>query len=891
MQSTCILLEKNQRVVLKVLPGFLHVIFFFGVRWRHTAVKAPCRLYDPMDAKVANRRHARDTSVNGVGLQPHGHKPEAWHMGRPLFRCAQEWCDGDKDGLSHRQSSSCSSMMPSHEGRSVDIMEGSLAAMQPRMESGMTAPDLPDLVPSEAQRKEARTAAAPASSSGVAEPPMPTFVCCLWLEGKCHYNRDHKLGKKLFVHQDVPGMPCGYGTHCKFLHYERRATSPSNSLTAPTSQAQLASSRVCEKDCGEALQSESAVLQVGMVAYFESKNSMAPCSVLSISSSPTRAAAPVQVRCGETKGETRWVNVSELQIPDYSALQPGQEVSVTREGVAFSCKVRHLSKDTSAFARVQVRFNGRQPEEDEWVGADRLRTKALKFVPALLPPAAIPGPGDSEAGPKHPTSPKPGAVTLQRGMRVCFQCQEGFLKHAEVLQMSVSADRSAAPVEVQYLTADSGTGWFAAQDLQVPDYSGLHKGLQVAVTPDGQMMHDCRVLTISRDRPKEPVLVHYCGYGSEDDEWVGADRLRSRALTFAQAQLPASFPHMATNDATTCPTNQAAEPTADSSDGKLKLPRPRTLQPGLVVCVMSESSRASKCGEVLEVSSAPKRASAPVKVWLNSQEAAWFHAEDLQIPDFSALELGLRVQVKCESKTYLATVMQNCSERPATPIRIHYNGYSADEDEWVGADRLVSKALTFVRPLMPTVPIENSGETGPVMKAASPGHVELQAGMLVYDAHSSTYGEVLLISPDAQRAAAPVKVRLYGATIRSSWLGAGNLRVPDYSNLRAGVKLAVLSDGTQYYCTVLEISHSKGRSNAPVHVRYNGYSPQEDEWVGADRIRSKDLTLVQATVPFVPVAPEGEQRTPSEAPPVRSTAAAVFGQRLCVHSPSASGST
>ena len=59
---------------------------------RHVAIRAPCYLFAPTDFQVANRFRARDTTTDGLGILFHGQQQEAWHMGRPLFRCAQEWC-------------------------------------------------------------------------------------------------------------------------------------------------------------------------------------------------------------------------------------------------------------------------------------------------------------------------------------------------------------------------------------------------------------------------------------------------------------------------------------------------------------------------------------------------------------------------------------------------------------------------------------------------------------------------------------------------------------------------------------------------------------------------------------------------------------------------------
>eukprot|EP00429_Kryptoperidinium_foliaceum_P083123 CAMPEP_0176210684 /NCGR_PEP_ID=MMETSP0121_2-20121125/14269_1 /TAXON_ID=160619 /ORGANISM="Kryptoperidinium foliaceum, Strain CCMP 1326" /LENGTH=369 /DNA_ID=CAMNT_0017549721 /DNA_START=61 /DNA_END=1166 /DNA_ORIENTATION=- len=65
--------------------------------------------------------------------------------------------------------------------------------------------------------------------------------------------------------------------------------------------------------------------------------------------------------------------------------------------------------------------------------------------------------------------------------------------------------------------------------------------------------------------------------------------------------------------------------------------------------------------------------------------------------------------------------------------------------------------------------------------------------------------------------------------------------VADYSRLEAGMKLQVSADGLYYAAEVVSVSESKKRAKAPVKVRYLGYAGDYDEWVGADRIRSKAL--------------------------------------------------
>lgn len=64
------------------------------------------------------------------------------------------------------------------------------------------------------------------------------------------------------------------------------------------------------------------------------------------------------------------------------------------------------------------------------------------------------------------------------------------------------------------------------------DYSGLEQGMRLQAQQDGSW-YAAEVVTVSKGkaRAKAPVKVHYLGYGADDDEWLGADRLRSKAIT------------------------------------------------------------------------------------------------------------------------------------------------------------------------------------------------------------------------------------------------------------------------------------------------------------------------------------------------------------------------
>mmetsp|Transcript_40654 Transcript_40654/g.91727 ORF Transcript_40654/g.91727 Transcript_40654/m.91727 type:complete len:652 (+) Transcript_40654:87-2042(+) len=142
---------------------------------------------------------------------------------------------------------------------------------------------------------------------------------------------------------------------------------------------------------------------------------------------------------------------------------------------------------------------------------------------------------------------------LEVGLKLSAKYIDGEFYPAEVLVLSESKKRAKTPVKVHF----SGYGeeddtWLAVEDLKskrLPkpsgkakakakakakpemDYSGLEKGMRVQAEADG-IYYAAEVVTVSeaKNRSKAPVKVHFMGYTAASDEWVGADRLRSKAL-------------------------------------------------------------------------------------------------------------------------------------------------------------------------------------------------------------------------------------------------------------------------------------------------------------------------------------------------------------------------
>lgn len=64
---------------------------------------------------------------------------------------------------------------------------------------------------------------------------------------------------------------------------------------------------------------------------------------------------------------------------------------------------------------------------------------------------------------------------------------------------------------------------------KVYDYSGLEKGVRVLAEAESQWW-PAEVVTVSKKASSAPVKVHWVGYTAASDEWVGADRLRSKLI-------------------------------------------------------------------------------------------------------------------------------------------------------------------------------------------------------------------------------------------------------------------------------------------------------------------------------------------------------------------------
>ncbi|CAK0887692.1 unnamed protein product [Prorocentrum cordatum] len=112
-------------------------------------------------------------------------------------------------------------------------------------------------------------------------------------------------------------------------------------------------------------------------------------------------------------------------------------------------------------------------------------------------------------------------------------------------------------------------------------------------------------------------------------------------------------------------------------------------------------------------------------------------------------------------------------------------------------------------------------------------------------------------------------------TFSSSFARAAKRQQPADVQQRAGLEKgmrlqALAGDGKLYFAEVVEVSMKQKRAQAPVKIHYVGYSETSDEWVGTDRLRSKELALRMQREQEKATSGEQQvqakqQKTPSEA--------------------------
>ena len=560
----------------------------FQASCRHEAVKVPCKLFCPTDPAVAQRYAARDTTAKlgwGLGLLLHGKNgtQEAWHLGEPLFRRATEWCENE--AIHNQHNSVVEQVRPANAVPEVCIQENST--------------------------KDENTFGF-ASSSQMPEPAAPSWaketqVCCRWLVGRCRWNQSHWVNQYYHLHEDVPGMQCGFGYACRYKHYEYRM----------------------------------AVTE-GMLVRAEVSWSKCFAEVIEVDE---KRSNPVKVSYIHSGKNDEWLDLASLKVPVYSRLEEGMQVTVDFHGERILCTVQQVKKDTCK-APVHVVGTGRQYGKEDWVGADRLQSTALTYVaPALC---------ISRKGNQHldslpvqkPTDPcVPNEASLNQAADE-FPHEEGLSKKCgqqgtSIAWKAVGTCKAATSVESAAAVTEMEAGW-------VEPTEGW--GAKTAV---------CCLWLENKCWNRHS---HWSG-----THWYLHEDVPGMQCGFGYA---CRYKHYEYRMAVT--------------EGML---------------VRAEVSWSKCFAEVIEVD---EKRSNPVKVsYIHSgKNDEWLDLASLKVPVYSRLEEGMQVTVDFHGERILCTVQQVKKDTCKAPVHVVGTGRQYGKEDWVGADRLQSTALTYVAPAL-----------------------------------------------------------------------------------------------------------------------------------------------------------------------------------------------
>jgi RNA binding activity-knot of a chromodomain len=167
---------------------------------------------------------------------------------------------------------------------------------------------------------------------------------------------------------------------------------------------------------------------------------------------------------------------------------------------------------------------------------------------------------------------------------------------------------------------------------------------------------------------------------------------------------------------------------------------------------------------------------------------------------------------------------------------IHYFGYSHDDDEWVGRDRIKIVTPYSGPPISPDSlqSVYNPGDRVSVLwqgkyYLATIRKVSNDDLFLIhYDGYDSSWDEWV----------EPNRIRPFKGQASIAPDGTGKVYTPVQTptlaqRLRVGGDVEVLWQGTWYPATIMKV----GARNLQYYIHYKGYGNNWDEWVGTTRIR------------------------------------------------------
>lgn len=222
-------------------------------------------------------------------------------------------------------------------------------------------------------------------------------------------------------------------------------------------------------------------------------------------------------------------------------LEPGTKLQAKyTDGVFYAAEVVKVSTaKKKSKAPVEVFFRG-YPDSTVWLALSDLKSKLL---PKEAPQASAKGAAKAKAKPEAKTL---DYSALEKGTVLQAKGEDGVWYSATVVTVAKAKAKSKAPVKVNYTgyTATSDE-WLGGDRLRsklikaqskpaapVMDYSALEKGSIVQAKGDDGIWYSASVVTVAKAQAKSkaPVKVNYRGYTSASDEWLGADRLRSKLI-------------------------------------------------------------------------------------------------------------------------------------------------------------------------------------------------------------------------------------------------------------------------------------------------------------------------------------------------------------------------
>jgi len=241
---------------------------------------------------------------------------------------------------------------------------------------------------------------------------------------------------------------------------------------------------------------------------------------------------------------------------------------------------------------------------------------------------------------------------------------------------------------------------------------------------------------------------------------------------------------------------------------------------------------------------------------------------------------GTSLTAQSGAEWYKATVVQ--VRKKAPQVKVHYDGYDASYDEWLGLDQLRSKLLKDWQKKEK----DSSQTTSKAASGSLPG-VGAKCQAQTHPDGKFFPAEVVAVSAAKAKEKAPVKIKVEMwvplvalksvQEVAETKVAAASVKeaasaeaavAPALPKVGAKGEAKYLADGAWYKAEVLQVSESQKRRKAPVKVHFIGWDASEDIWVSLDEMRkfpkvkgaSKPEAKVEEAPKFPDVGAKGEAK-------------------------------